>query len=523
MIRSLSVVLGLLVVVYMGCVWSMTSSSHAPETEGAPPQQRRRRKQAPQHHPPVRQGGVIQPSVLKAVATTNVQLPLLPDLSKNSTSGFLLPRASPLRILLPKQQPQPAQHPPPLFLNYQLHRNRPYNITFGQYTKCTLGITYNKWGRKPVERVALAPTFQSLLKLTTSIQTNLKLIVLGDSVGTQFFQLLEEAMGATWDDVTLYKFAWGAHESVSIAAPIQGGGVVAGFRMTGMFLKQGLGKPPPNAKGGGWLLEHTQLLLNHTYQHAISTTTDHQQQTKATTTVTKSVEKFDAIIFRIPHGWLTLDEITHDTLVESLVLSNQIFGVRTIIIMTLPVNNNVKTMEELEQLHRVNSMIRDVVDHWHEYIIESTTTTSTGIQHVLLMDFGKWAMDLTALNAKLLLGWDQETMPSSSSAAPAAANNYTLDRLGCIKFPPSIAMICTNPNVQVGDCSCRRNQLSIDGMHWCMESVGGRSLAAMACLLQCSLLWNTNTKGNRDDIKACESSCNDRFMSLKPVDQLFAT
>jgi hypothetical protein len=189
-------------------------------------------------------------------------------------------------------------------------------------------------------------------------------------------------------------------------------------------------------------------------------------------------------------------------------------------------------MEELEQLHRVNSMIRDVVDHWYEYILErtstsstSTTSTNTGIQHVLLMDFGKWAMELTALNAKLLLGWDKETMTSRSSiSAAATANNYTLDRLGCNRFPPSIAMICTNPDVQVGDCSCRRNQLSIDGMHWCMESVGGRSLAAMACLLQCSLVWHTSTKeGNRDDIKACESSCNDRFMSLKPVDQLFVT
>jgi hypothetical protein len=322
MIRSLYVALGLLVVVYLGCVWSMTSSSsHAQETKGAPlpPQQRqqqrqRRRKQASQHHLPIRLGGILQPSVLKAGATTNVPLPAKPDLSKtNSTSGILLPRAASLQTQLPKQPPLPQHPPPPLFLNYQLHRDRPYNITFGQYTKCTLGITTNKWGRKPVERVALAPTFQSLLNVTTSIQTNLKLLVLGDSVGTQFFQLLEEAMGATWDDVTMYKFAWGAHESVSIAAPIQGGGVVAGFRMTGMFLQQGLGKPPPNAKGGGWLLEDTQLLLNHTYHYdPISTiTTDHHQQTTTTTiTMKKSVEQFDAMIFRIPHGWLTLDEIT---------------------------------------------------------------------------------------------------------------------------------------------------------------------------------------------------------------------
>ena len=70
--------------------------------------------------------------------------------------------------------------------------------------------------------------------------------MLGDSVGIQFHQLMEEAAGGTWSDRKLYTFAWGAHESVSISAPVQGGGVLGAFRMTGMFLKKGLGKPPPN-------------------------------------------------------------------------------------------------------------------------------------------------------------------------------------------------------------------------------------------------------------------------------------
>ena len=54
----------------------------------------------------------------------------------------------------------------------------------------------------------------------------MKILMLGDSVGMQFHQVLEEAAGATWDNRTLFKFAWGGHESVSIAAPIQGGCVL---------------------------------------------------------------------------------------------------------------------------------------------------------------------------------------------------------------------------------------------------------------------------------------------------------
>jgi hypothetical protein len=84
------------------------------------------------------------------------------------------------------------------FLSYQLHSNRPYNITYGYFTKCYVGVKLNKWGRKPVKRVALAPDFARVLGVTTTLQTNLKIVSVGDSVGIQFHQLLEEAAGALW-------------------------------------------------------------------------------------------------------------------------------------------------------------------------------------------------------------------------------------------------------------------------------------------------------------------------------------
>ncbi|KAL3912661.1 MAG: hypothetical protein SGARI_001039 [Bacillariaceae sp.] len=41
-----------------------------------------------------------------------------------------------------------------LFIDYQFYpsHEKPYNLTFGPWTRCTLGVTYNKRGKKPIER-----------------------------------------------------------------------------------------------------------------------------------------------------------------------------------------------------------------------------------------------------------------------------------------------------------------------------------------------------------------------------------
>jgi hypothetical protein len=147
-------------------------------------------------------------------------------------------------IFTTKNDPLSPQH----FLSYQLHNEKPYNVTYGVFTQCKVGVVTNKWGRKPIKRVPLAPDFARILNVTTWFETNLKILMLGDSVGMQFHQILEEAAGASPLHRKLFKFAWPGHESVSISAPIRGGGVLAGFRTTGMFLRNHRGLPPPNVR-----------------------------------------------------------------------------------------------------------------------------------------------------------------------------------------------------------------------------------------------------------------------------------
>lgn len=390
-----------------------------------------------------------------------------------------------------------------LFLTYQLHYDKPYNVTYGHNTRCIVGTKYNKWGRKPIRRVELSHPLRKVLNVTTTINTNLKIITVGDSVAIQFHELLEEALQPSISILNenerknankyhlVYQNAWGDHESVSVSAPTEGGGVLAALRMTGLLLNSGKnGKPPneiPNGKtgAGGWLPEHIQQILNHTYY------TDTITAPGKTTPTT--VESFDVMLFRIPHGWLPLNLITRERIEESLILAQKLFGTKTTIIQTLFLNNNVKTMEDMIEMNNKNEMIRDLVE---------TSWKNNSLPNLLLMDFGLFTDKLTSLNAKLA-GMNHHIA------------NYTLERLGCARFPPSIAMSCVN-KVRPGSCTCTRNMISIDGMHWCMETLGGRIIAVYACLLQCSLQYiNDNNNTNKIRLfRYCQKRCNNEFMSL---------
>ena len=67
-----------------------------------------------------------------------------------------------------------------------------------------------------------------LLDFFTSIRTSLNILVMGDSVGIQLSETLEQAMGADPCARKVIKYTLGLHEGLHVYAPIQGGGVVAG-------------------------------------------------------------------------------------------------------------------------------------------------------------------------------------------------------------------------------------------------------------------------------------------------------
>ncbi|VEU41258.1 unnamed protein product [Pseudo-nitzschia multistriata] len=400
------------------------------------------------------------------------------------------------------------------FLTYRLELDKPYSVTYGPHTRCWIGVETNKWGRKPIHRTGLSKPLSDILNVTAYVKTNLRIISVGDSVGIQFHELLEEALeppGVTANRTgvdpvlgggyrTVYQNAWGDHESVSVSAPVHGGGALAAFRMTGLFLKEGEGGKPPNAgpnqtsAAGGWRREHLRQILDHNYT-ATAVGGSHRRGESTGGTTTQRTDSFDVMIYRIPHGWLPASSITRARLEASMRLARELLGVRTVVVPSLYLNNNVQTMEDLSTMRGTNQMIRELV--------EASWETSD-LPDMLLMDFGAWVDQLTELNARLA------GMDTQSNA------NYTLERLGCAKFSPSIALSCAEA-VKPDSCKCTRNVVSRDGMHWCMETIGGRVTAGFACLIQCSLSIEGDKKSR---FRSCQQSCNEQFMSLRKASSL---
>jgi hypothetical protein len=96
--------------------------------------------------------------------------------------------------------------------------------------------------------------------------------------------------------------------------------------------------------------------------------------------------------------------------------------------------------------------------------------------------------------------------------------------IASMRKAPSIPMVCAYPikqpfstkNGTAGKCFF--NRISHDGMHWCVESLGPRYSASVACLLGCAYTGN-EPQHALVELRRCERECNDQVMSLVPVDE----
>jgi hypothetical protein len=372
-------------------------------------------------------------------------------------------------------------------ISYNLHPKdlRPYNNTFNPYVQCPI-VERN---RKKQARLGLPAEMKNaagVLDFTTSVTTDLKILFMGDSVSMQYSQGFEEAAGSLPEHRAVLRYSWGRNDGLTVSAPVRGGGVVAGWRITGLLSRRRENKPLPNSGGGGWVLNDVHNLTAHTY----NVTNDQGEG------VSETVGSFDAMVIRIPHGWMTLNQISEKALNETVHLAHELFGVSSIVFVSLPFVNNVVTMEDLRLLNEKNTLIRDFVQNW-----EKSGDAGSGVEHLLLLEFGDFADSLMEWNARL--------MGFNTSSA-----NYTMEALSCCPgrgFKQSIAQLCST-RVPVGTSKCELNSISRDGTHWCMETVGGRLFAGTSCLLACVFNNKTTT------IRQCEQRCNDNFMSLKSAD-----
>jgi hypothetical protein len=414
-------------------------------------------------------------------------VPLIKEASNASNSSLI-----PLRI-------QQSENKQPSRISYTLHPKdlQPYENTFTKYYQCPIveeGPKIRARRGLPAEMNAK----MGVLDFTTSVTTDLKILFMGDSVSVQCSQAFEGAAGALHKHRAVLRHSWRRHEGLTVAAPVRGGGVVAGWRITGLLSHRGENKSLPGSKGGvGWIRNDVDTLTAYTYNATTNDQAGDEQSEES-----KVVGSFDVMVIRIPHGWMAFNEITEKALNETVHLAHELFGVSSIVFMSLPFINNVHTMEDLRLLNETNTLIRNFVRTWEK----SGDAGSSGVEHLLLLEFGDFVDSLMEWNARLM-GFD------------TSIANYSMEELR--RGRQSIAQLCST-RVPAGSSTCEGNSISLDGMHWCMETIGGRLFAGTSCLLACAFNNETGDGSTNSftttTIRQCEQRCNDDFMSLKSVD-----
>ena len=342
-------------------------------------------------------------------------------------------------------------------------------------------------------------------------------------------------------------------------APTRGGGVSASYRMTGLLsrslnmtgiltktkagkmvmLERPLKFPwahfqkQPNPIVGAWTQEQVDKLLSHSYPLPSSSPPPsgkhhNQQQQQSQPKTLQTVEKFDVCIIRVMHGWMRFEAITHERILEAIELSHKLLGAKTIVIMTVPITNNVKNNDHVNKMNQINNDIRQIARDWD--------ASASGVQHVLVLEYGIYYNHII-WSSGLHLKYQGLTHPLKATQDTFTSEaSFVQDRLKQRFMAPSIAMVCSDMKSlsKRNRTNCNRNYLFIDGQHICPETLASRYAAGVACLLGCVYNGRTIGEEHNDDgtnrgyyreraidrkIRACERECNDQFLSVVPIDE----
>ena len=355
-------------------------------------------------------------------------------------------------------------------ISYKLIRGLTYNNTYDPFYICKAdGYTG--------ERASLSPKFSQngVLDFHVQITTSLKILIVGDSVGIQFAQALQEATGALSENRHVVYHSWRQHEGVTVASPVRGGGAAAGFRITGLLKEKQKNNqyqlaPVP---GGGWMSSNVTSLKEAIADSQMKKRPGHTNVSNNDINI--NAGDLDVIILQFPFGWLekpALDLFTEDALMDAINTSHKAFGAKTIILQTIPIQNNVMDMKK--ELHSINNAIYEFA---HKY---NPPNDGTGVRNVMVMDFAWLSFNLFLHNAvglKLLPSSTLELLEkrslSSSSLVAEALNPVSKMKLNCChkEYPQIYSHVCgeilNEPN---NTKYCKMNTYSLDGMHWCMVS-----------------------------------------------------
>ena len=447
--------------------------------------------------------------------------------------------------------------------NAYTEQHTPYNtqnhsirISFRLHNQLDEGLPTKFLSVKPYmcgSNKAPLPTSLSqstILNFTATISTNLKIVHVGDSLSQQFVQGFDATLlGSSYEynrNVLAEYFYEGkiySHNCLSVAAPIRGGGVSSYWRITDLLSKTNRRKEARCAKEElqlkqriGWSNKQSIQLVEHRYtldldESVVKQILDTRVPQPMPKPMELSVGRYDVAVLRIPHGWMDIVDITRDRIIEAINLLHDNLGIDTVVITTLPLNNNVLTAEDWDGIYKINVIIRDVAMNWESIRHgDGSGEKKRGVKYILVQEFGQFTNEILWKSAQHLGIYNNITSLDSDTEEPngweLSGSSFLLDRLPLAKrkWPPSIPMVCAQPpGVNEKSNACIRNRISSDGIHWCIETLGTRYSASIACLLGCVYNGDDSTKRERKngdtDLRECERECNEQFMSIKPVEE----
>ena len=218
-----------------------------------------------------------------------------------------------------------------------------------------------------------------------------------------------------------------------------------------------------------------------------------------------------------PHKQNMDQKFSHFNINQTVHNTLEQFGAKTIIFQTIPIINNIHYMVEFAN---INKRI------WSYRQLEEDSLSNVKF---LVMDIGAFSNSLFVHNAQNLGTISNkaaaELLEFETSGKFSFANQefgdataklleepFNLNRVWTGRHAKSLTHTCGKlDSDNATDCKVK-NMFSMDGQHWCMNIVGQRINAALACLLKCSTDYE---KGG--ELLDCEGRCNSKYMNLSPV------
>ena len=92
-------------------------------------------------------------------------------------------------------------------------------------------------------------------------------------------------------------------------------------------------------------------------------------------------------------------KITHEHLVEAAVLSNELLGATTVVLIIIAFANNAIVEEDMAMamVSKINENIREIARTWHSW-----NNSAMGVQNVPVIEYGTYCNQIIWNNARHL-------------------------------------------------------------------------------------------------------------------------